>query len=108
MRLSRVVLYGGSVGVLAALAHFATKGLVSAAGVLIGAFTVLVMIGATLAILTDDAGPGSWSAVSASIRRARRRRSPHDLCGVCARVITTAGSVRVCASCDRIPATAAR
>lgn len=108
MRLSRVVMYGGSIGALASLAHFATEGLISAAGLLIGTFTVLVMAGATLAILIEDAGPGSWSAVNASFRRARSRRSPHDLCGVCARAITTAGSVRFCASCDRIPATAAR
>lgn len=108
MRLSRVVMYGGSIGVLAAFAHFATEGVVSAAGLLVAAFAVLVMVGVSLAVLTEDAELGSWSAVSAAVRRVLHRRSLHELCGVCARVLTHTAPVRVCAECDRIPATIAR
>ncbi len=103
MGLIRAMVYGGSIGGIAAWVHVATEGLLSAAALVVGSFALLIVFGLSLAVVTEDIGPRPWASAIATVRRVRHRRSLHLACGVCARVIINLGSVRVCATCDRIP-----
>jgi hypothetical protein len=88
---------------VAAWAYFTLDGLASAAGLFVGIFGLLVLLGLSIGVLTEDVGSRAWTSVSALVRRVRHRGSIRDLCGLCARVIVNIGSVRTCTSCDRIP-----
>lgn len=103
MRLGRAIGFGGSIILIAALAHFHFEGLTSAAGLFIAVFAALVVVGLVLAGVAQRHGSGATFSVTRSLRRARNRRSLQDACSVCARIIINTGRVRVCASCDRIP-----
>ncbi len=101
MRLSRAILFGGTILWVAAWTYVNLDGLASAASLVVATFDLLILLGLSIAALAE--GPASWKSVSASVRRVRHHRSMRDLCGVCARVIVNTGTVRTCTSCDRIP-----
>ncbi len=105
MRLSRIMLYGGSIGAIAAWAYLASEGMISAAGLIVALFDLLVVSGLLLALLTEGLDKQTWASVGASVRTVRHRRSVRELCGVCARFIVDTGTAKVCPSCDQIPAT---
>ena len=107
MSVSSTVLGGGLIGGAAALAYVAGSGLVSAAGLVIGVFDIVIVLGLLVAVLTEDVGKRTWLSASASIRAIRNRSAFHDLCSVCARLVIDTGAIRVCPACDRIPATVA-
>lgn len=107
MKASRFLLTGGSIAAASAWAHFATEGLISAAGLFIAIFTLLVIAGVSIAALTEDIGAQTWASMATSIRRARHRRSVREVCSVCARAVVDNGPVRVCPNCDRIPSVTA-
>lgn len=102
MKVSRFLFTGGSLAAASAWAHFATEGLISAAGLFIAIFTLLVVAGVSIAVLTEDIGAQTWASMAASFRRVRHRRSPREVCSVCARAVVDNGPIRVCPNCDRI------
>ena len=104
MRMSRMVLFGAMIGGAAAWAYLATEGLISAAGLVVGVFDLLVVGGAALAVTTEGFGKRSLSSFAASIRGFRHRHATDAMCGVCARPIFDNGAASFCTSCDRIPA----
>ena len=105
MKVSNTALFGGIIGGVAAWAYFAGNGLLMAAGLVIGVFDIVIVLGLLVAGLTEDVGKQTWLSAAASVRALRNRASLHDLCNVCARHVIDTGTIRVCRACDRIPAT---
>lgn len=105
MRATRLALYGGSIGAIAAWAYLAAEGLISAAGLIVALFDLLVVSGVVLALLTEGLGKRTLTSVGASVRNVRNRRSVDEMCGVCSRFIVNTGTAKVCPACDHISAT---
>ena len=104
MRMSRLVIFGGMIGGGAAWAYLANEGLISAAGLVVGLFDLLVLGGVALAVTTEGLGKRSLASVAASIRAFRHRHATDAMCGLCARPFFDNGAASICTSCDRIPA----
>lgn len=103
MRMSRMVLFGGMIGGGAAWAYLTTEGLISAAGLMVGLFDLLIVGGVALAIVTEGIGVRSVNRFTAAIRAFRHRHAT-ETCGVCARPTFDNGVASYCPSCDLIPA----
>ena len=104
MKMSRLVLFGGMIGGTAAWAYLATEGLISAAGLVVAMFDLLVVGGIALAVVTEGFGRRAVSAVGVSVRTFRHRHAAGGTCSVCARPTFNNGIASFCTSCDRIPA----
>ena len=104
MKVSRMVLFGGMIGGTAAWAYLATEGLISAAGLIVGVFSLLVVGGIALADVSEGVGKRAVSAVGVSVRSFRHRHADGGTCSVCARPTFDNGVASYCTSCDRIPA----
>jgi hypothetical protein len=104
MKMSRLVLFGGMVGGAAAWAYLTTEGLISAAGLIVGVFDLLVVGGIALALTTEGFVGRSIASAGASLRAFRHRHAAGATCGVCARFVFDNGAARFCPSCDMIPA----
>lgn len=104
MQVGRVTLYGGLLGGAAAWVYLASEGLISAAGLFVALFDLLVVFGVLLAVLTENVSKQTWSSVAASVRTIKHRNAVSEICSVCARFIVDTGAARVCPTCDRIPA----
>lgn len=98
----RIGLFGGSIAVAAAVAYFVFEGIISAAGLVIGVFDLLVLAGFATAALIEGK---HWTLATfgSSIRSVRHRHSTEATCGVCSRFIVDNGTARFCPSCDLIP-----
>lgn len=92
------------IGGTASWAYLATEGLISAAGLIVGVFSLLVIGGVALADVTEGAGRRSISLITTSIRTYRHRHATDATCGVCARLTFDNGAASFCPSCDMIPA----
>ena len=104
MKASRLVLFGGMIGGVAAWAYLATEGLISAAGLIVGLFDLLVIGGIALAVTTEGVTRRTTASIGASIRAFRHRRDAGATCSVCARLTFDNGAASFCPSCDMIPA----
>lgn len=104
MKMSRLVLFGGMIGGIAAWAYLATEGLISAAGLIVAMFDLLVVGGIALAVTTEGLSRRAVASVGTSIRSFRYRNATEATCGVCARLTFDNGAASFCPSCDRIPA----
>ena len=104
MRTSRLVLIGGMIGGVAAWAYLATEGLISAAGLVVALFDLLIVGGIALAVTTEGVGKRTVASVGTSIRSFRHRHTSEATCGVCARPIFDNGAASYCPTCDLIPA----
>ena len=104
MKASRLALFGGMIGGAAAWAYLATEGLVSAAGLIVGLFDLLVVGGIALAVVTEGLPKRTAASIATSVRAFRHRHATGATCGVCARLTFDNGAASFCPSCDRIPA----
>lgn len=104
MKVSRLVLFGGMIGGIAAWAYLATEGLISAAGLVVAMFDLLVIGGIALAVVTEGLKKRTVASIGTSFRSFRHRNATEATCGVCARPTFNNGVASFCTSCDRIPA----
>ena len=104
MRMSRLVLFGGMIGGVAAWAYLAAEGLISAAGLVVALFDLLVVGGVILAVTTEGLRKRTVASIGSSIRSFRYRHAVEATCGVCSRPTFDNGAASFCPSCDRIPA----
>jgi hypothetical protein len=105
MKVNRTLAFAALIGAGAATAFFAGSGLLSAFGLIVGAFDITIVLGVLLALLTEDVDKRTLASWATRARALRNRRVLHKLCTVCARPVIDTGAIRICRACDRIPAT---
>jgi hypothetical protein len=98
---TRIGLVGGSIAIAAAVAYFYSEGIISAAGLVIGVFDLLVLAGFVTAALIESRRE-TVASIRSSIRAIRHRHATEATCGVCARFIVDNGNATFCPSCDLI------
>lgn len=103
MKVNRMMLIGGAIGGVAAWAYLATEGLISAAGLFVAVFDLLVITGIGLAVTTEGLTRRSIASIAAAVRAFRNRHVVDETCGVCSRVTFDNGAASFCPSCDHIP-----
>lgn len=103
MKVNRLMFIGGAIGGVAAWTYLATEGLISAAGLVVAVFDLLVITGIGLAITTEGLSKRSFASIAARVRAVRNRQHADATCGVCSRVTFYNGAASFCPSCDHIP-----
>lgn len=104
MRMSRVFLWGSSIGVVAALVYVGFDGLLAAAALMILVFTMLVTVGLSIGLALERSPGGSLKRSIRSIRSSLSGLGAGDLCGTCRGPTVVIHSMKVCPECDLIAA----
>lgn len=102
MRMSRVFLWGSSIGIGAGLVYRLFDGLFAAAALVILVFAVLITLGLAIGLALERSPRPSLGRAVRSIRSSLTGRRSGDLCHTCHRPTVEVRSMRVCPACDLI------